>query len=108
MFKRTSFFILHSSLFTLLSIFSFAVGYDIKVKINGLHDTVCYLGNHYGEKQYVRDTARVNHEGWVEFKGKKELDGGIYLVVIPNKTYFEILITENDQKFTIETDSVDF
>ena len=31
-------------------------GYEIKVHINGLKDTVCYLGNHFGEKQYVKDT----------------------------------------------------
>jgi len=85
-----------------------ASGYDIKIKIAGLQDTVCYLGNHYGEKQYVRDTVRVDHNGWAEFKGKEELPGGIYLVVMPNKTYFEILVTAEEQKFTIETDTTDF
>src|SRR3982751_4173228 len=82
-----------------------ASGYDIKIRIVGLKDTICYLGNHYGEKQYVRDTMRVDHNGWVEFKGKEELPGGIYLVVMPNKTYFEILVTAEEQKFTIETDT---
>ena len=85
-----------------------ASGYDIKIKIAGLQDTVCYLGNHYGEKQYVRDTVRVDHNGWAEFKGNEELPGGIYLVVMPNKTYFEILVTAEEQKFTIETDTADF
>jgi len=85
-----------------------AGGYDIKVRVVGWKDTVFYLGNHYGDKQYVRDTAKVNHEGWAEFKGKEPLDGGIYLVIMPTKTYFEILITENDQKFTVETDNADF
>lgn len=83
-------------------------GYDIKVRIAGLKDTVCYLGNHFGEKQYVRDTVRVDDNGWAEFKGKEELPGGIYLVVMPNKTYFEILVTKEEQKFSIETDTNDF
>ncbi len=82
--------------------------YDIKVQIKGLHDTVAYLGNHFGDKQYVRDTVRVNHDGWVEFKGEEALPGGIYLIVMPNKTYFEVLVTDEEQKFTIETDTADF
>lgn len=85
-----------------------ASGYDIRIRVVGLQDTICYLGNHYGDKQYVKDTVRVDHNGWVEFKGKEELPGGIYLVVMPNKTYFEILITAEEQKFTIETDTSDF
>lgn len=83
-------------------------GYDLKIRIVGLKDTICYLGNHYGEKQYVKDTVRVDHNGWAEFKGKDDLPGGIYLVVMPNKTYFEILVTAEEQKFSIETDTVDF
>src|SRR5262245_22823235 len=84
-------------------------GYDIKVRIVGLHDTVAYLGNHFGDKQFVRDTVRVNHDGWAEFKGKDTtLPGGIYLIVMPNRTYFEVLVTATDQNYTIETDTTDF
>ncbi len=81
-------------------------GYEIKVRIKGLSDTICYLGNHYGDKQYVRDTVRVDKDGWALFKGKDSLPGGIYLIVLPSKTYFEIIV--NEQKFTIETDTLDF
>jgi len=81
-------------------------GYEFKVRIRGLSDTVCYLGNHFGDKQYVRDTVRVDKEGWAVFKGKDSLAGGIYLVVLPSKTYFEMIV--NEQKFTLETDTLDF
>ena len=81
-------------------------GYEIKVHINGLKDTVCYLGNHFGEKQYVKDTIRLDRNGWGVFKGKDSLPGGIYLIIMPNKTYFEIIV--NEQKFTVETDTLDF
>ncbi len=83
-----------------------AGGYEIKIHVNGLKDTICYLGYHFGEKQYVKDTTRMDHNGWGTFKGKDSLPGGIYLVIMPNKTYFEILV--NEQKFTIETDTLDF
>ncbi|MBL0066896.1 MAG: DUF5106 domain-containing protein [Bacteroidetes bacterium] len=85
---------------------SAATGYEIKIRMNGLRDTVCYLGNHFGEKQYVKDTVRVDHDGWAVFKGNEPLPGGIYLVVLPSHTYFEIVV--NEQKFTIETDTIDF
>lgn len=81
-------------------------GYEIKVRIKGLSDTICYLGNHFGDKQYVRDTVPVDHDGWATFKGKDSLPGGIYLVVLPSKTYFEMIV--NEQKFTLETDTLDF
>lgn len=81
-------------------------GYDIKVHIEGLKDTALYLGNHYGDKQYVRDTIRLDQNGWGAFKGPDTLPGGIYLVILPNKTYFEILPIE--QKFTVETDTLDY
>ena len=81
-------------------------GYEIKVHINSLKDSTIYLGNHYGEKQYVRDTVKLDHDGWATFKGRDSLPGGIYLIVLPGKTYFEIIV--NDQKFTIETDTLDY
>ncbi len=111
MHKLTSSFRKLSLIF--LSIFLFSTlsaeangGYEIKVRIKGLSDTICYLGNHFGDKQYVRDTVRVDHDGWALFKGKDSLAGGIYLVVLPSKTYFEMIV--NEQKFTLETDTVNF
>jgi thiol-disulfide isomerase/thioredoxin len=100
---KSTFLLLAAVLFTMNVS---AGGYEIKIHIIGLKDTVCYLGNHFGDKQYVRDTARTDHDGWAVFKGKDSLPGGIYLIVMPNKTYFEILVSE--QKFTIETDTLDF
>src|SRR5262245_13210603 len=82
-----------------------ANGYELKVRVKGLQDTICYLGNHFGDKQYITDTVRVDHEGWAVFRGKDSLPGGIYLIIMPNKTYFEIIV--NEQKFTIETDTID-
>src|SRR6185436_16753881 len=94
-----------------LFIFLFAgsarpAGYEIRIHVNGLKDTICYLGYHFGDKQYIKDTVRTDQSGWAVFKGKDSLPGGIYLVVMPNKTYFEILV--NEQKFSIETDTLDF
>ena len=84
-----------------------ATGYEIKIRVNGLHDTLFFLGNHYGDKQYIQDTGKVDKNGWVTFTSNKKLDGGIYLGILPNKRYFEFMIT-NNQHFTLETDTLDF
>lgn len=82
-------------------------GYSIKVKVNGLKDTVLMLGNHFGDKQYVTDTVRIDSKGQAIFSGNEKLNGGIYLAILPNKKYFEFLVTEN-QEFSLETDTLDF
>jgi thiol-disulfide isomerase/thioredoxin len=83
-----------------------AQGYEIKLKINGLQDTLCYLANYYGDKQYIKDSARVNAYGNIIFKGNEALPGGIYLFVFPDKTYFELLV-EKSQFFSLECDRYD-
>jgi thiol-disulfide isomerase/thioredoxin len=76
-------------------------GYELTFKITGLRDSLCYLANYYGEKQYIKDSAYASPAGQVVFKGAEKLDGGIYLFVFPNKTYFEVLI-DQEQHFTLE------
>ncbi len=84
-----------------------AGGYDIQVRVKGLgtKDT-CFLAYYYGDKQYIKDTAIADAKGLLVFKGKEKLDGGIYLVVLPTRKYFEVLVTE--QVFQMETDTTDF
>jgi peroxiredoxin len=79
--------------------------YAIKVKLNGLKDTVCYLAYHFGDKQYLKDTARVDSKGNMVFDGKDKLLGGIYLVVLPNKTNFEIIVVDGQESFSLESDT---
>ncbi|MBN2776055.1 MAG: redoxin domain-containing protein [Bacteroidales bacterium] len=99
-------FILAISLFTTGI---FAQGYEIKFKINGISDTVVYLGHHFGEKKLVIDTTEIDSKGYAVFKGDKTLHRGIYLLVMPSKNmnYFELLITDK-QIFSIETDTANF
>ncbi len=80
---------------------------DLKVHIKGLTGGQCLLANHYGDKQFIQDTVKVDADGWMEFKDTANRPGGIYLIVLPSKKYFEIVLTDN-QKFTVETDTIDF
>jgi peroxiredoxin len=84
-----------------------AEGYQIKVKITPFEkDSLYYLANYFGEKQYIQDSAKADASGMVTFKGKEKLPGGIYLFVLPSKKYFE-LIVDKEQNFTLETDTLD-
>ena len=92
--------------------FSFAgelESYKIKFKINGISDTIVYLGHHYGNKNIVVDTANVDKNGSGVFKGTKKLNGGIYFIVMPsfNNNFFEIVV-DKDMDFSFETDTVNF
>ncbi|HVD99591.1 MAG TPA: redoxin domain-containing protein [Cytophagaceae bacterium] len=78
--------------------------YSIKVKINGLKDSTCYLGHYFGQKQYTPvDTAKADDQGNLTFAKKKTLKEGVYLIIIPG-TYFEVIIG-SEQDIKIETDT---
>ena len=75
-------------------------GYSISGEIKGLQDTSVMLAYYFGGKQYATDTTDVVN-GKFTFKGKKELPGGMYLVVLSNQQYFDIIVSE--QKFSFST-----
>lgn len=82
-------------------------GYQIKVKVEGLQDSLIYLANYFGDKQYLRDSAHADKSGNIVFKNDSALKGGIYMVVLPGKKYFEIIV-DKEQHFTIATTSDDY
>jgi thiol-disulfide isomerase/thioredoxin len=83
-------------------------GYDIKVDIKGLSDTSIILGHYFASQSlYPDDTVLVDRAGNAEFKGDKKLDQGLYFVFMPNGTYFEILLGD-DQTFEVTTDTSDY
>ena len=81
-------------------------GYEIKVKIHGIKDTTLILGHHFATMMNADDTIRVDKNGVGVFKKKKLLPQGMYIIFLPSKTYFDIVIGEN-QKFSVENDTSD-
>ena len=81
------------------------IGYEINGEIKGMKDSTIMLAYYFGGKQYATDTAIVT-DGKFTFKGQKELDGGMYLVVLPDQQYFDIIVSE--QKFSFSTDINNF
>lgn len=83
--------------------------YTIKIKIPQLKNEECLLSYHFGDKKYVKDTAKFSANGVCTFKSKPNdsLKGGIYLAVFPKlgNKYFEFLVSEKESLIEIETDT---
>ncbi|HIO72389.1 MAG TPA: DUF5106 domain-containing protein [Flavobacteriales bacterium] len=87
-----------------VGLFAQKSGHEIRIKVNGIKDSACYLAGYYGKKQYYKDTAQFDSKGLCIFKGADTLPGGIYSIILPGNTYFEFLI--NEQHFSLETDTI--
>ncbi len=75
-------------------------GYDIDITIKDLPDSTLFLAFHLGDKQYIKDTIRLDQAGHGILQGQELLPQGIYMIVLPGKKYFEFLITDK-QRFSI-------
>jgi peroxiredoxin len=79
-------------------------GFDITVQIDDFPDTIAYLGYHFGDQKFVKDTSRVFQGNVLHFIGSEDLKPGIYFIYSPS-VYFEIIMVE--PKFSIKTDTTD-
>jgi peroxiredoxin len=78
----------------------------IDIEVNGLENMNVILATEYGIKELVIDTVRLDSVGRGYFESKERIPGGIYIILLPNKKYFEFLVND-EQFFTIATDSAD-
>jgi hypothetical protein len=82
-------------------------GYEISVSVPGLKDSTVFLAYHFGDKQYLNDTLKLDRNGSGVFSGKEALPQGIYMIVLPGKQYFEILVPE-DQIYSVSCSYPDY
>ena len=82
-------------------------GYDIKINIKGAKDTMVFLAKYNFDKQYITDTCKKIKNGLITFKGKKDLDKGVYFLVSQDKVrYFDFFVNMNT-KMNISSDISD-
>lgn len=87
----------------------FSQAYQIKVKVKHAKEgTKFQLGYYYENKQYLVHTIPCNAKGEVIFKGEEALPGGLFFVVIGKTAYFDVIMPNDNQKFKIETDTLDY
>jgi peroxiredoxin len=104
--------LLKAFLLTLISgsfLFAQTPAYNIKAKIIGLpEDKTIYLAHYYGHSQYLKVDSAIAKNSTVEFKGKEELKGGIYLIVINASKFYDIIISGTEKNISLEADTADF
>jgi thiol-disulfide isomerase/thioredoxin len=81
--------------------------HEISVTINGLRDSSIYLAYHFGDKQYIKDTIKLDNKGHGIFAGSESLPKGIYMIVLPGRQYFEFLASD-DQVFSVSCNYNDY
>ena len=93
-----------------LVVFSFSArsqGHDIKITLKGCKDTIAYLVKYTWDQKYIADTAKRVKNGVMEFKGKNDLDKGVYVLVSQEKSiYFDLFVNESE-KFAVTSDMSD-
>jgi thiol-disulfide isomerase/thioredoxin len=97
-------------LLSILPVLSFSQtkgGYEIAISLDGLPDSTVYLAYHLGDKQYIKDTIKLDRSGSAKVRGKEALPQGIYMIVRPGKKYFEFLMS-TDQDFSIHCNYNDY
>ncbi len=84
-----------------------ANGYRIGITVHGIGDSTVYLAYHFGDKQYIKDTLKLDQNGHGFFEGKEANPEGIYMLVLPGRKYFEMIMPD-DQDFDLECSYDDF
>jgi thiol-disulfide isomerase/thioredoxin len=82
-------------------------GYEIDISIKDIKDSTIFLAYHLGDKQYIKDTIKLDQSGHAVVHGKEVLPQGIYMIVLPGRKYFEVLISD-DQHFGVSCTNKDY
>lgn len=81
--------------------------YEIKANIKPYKTGYLYLAYHFGSKQYLLDSAKIDPSGNAVFSGAEKLPGGIYMIVFPAKNGWVECVVDQQQRFSVAADSSD-
>lgn len=81
---------------------------SIKVHIEKCSDTALFLANYHGDKQFIQDTALNQNGEEFAFKADTLLPGGLYIITGQDKQRYFDLVLNDDQKFTLKTDTLNY
>jgi len=82
-------------------------GYNIKIQIKGAENKSIILAYYFEDKFVTVQELTLDSKGLGVFKGDKKLDGGVYLVSVSDKGYFDFLMVD-DQDFSMITDTTNY
>lgn len=77
-------------------------GHDLTFEVGGFSDTTAIIAFHFGDQKLIYDTVDVDSKGVIHVNGPDKIPGGLYIMLMPNKNYFEFILNE-DQHFSMKT-----
>jgi len=83
-------------------------GHDLKFNLAHIKNTKVFLGCHYGDKEYVQDSAKVDEKGNFEFGDPKELPGGVYFIMLNKRSIAFEFIIDKEQRFSMSADTSNY
>ena len=98
--------LLISGLFLCL-LYTLADGYKIDIRLKDFPSDTIVIGHRFNASFVPKDTVILNQQGEGVFSGSATLPQGMYLIYLPNDSFFDLLISE-DQEFYVENDTLDF
>jgi len=81
--------------------------YKIQIRLKDFPNDTIVLGHRFNASFVPKDTTVLDQQGNGIFSGKETLPQGMYLIYLPNKSFFDLLISD-DQEFFVENDTLDF
>lgn len=78
----------------------------IKIKVDGINDTICKLFSYYGNNQYLVDTIKINKKGVFFIETKHKLANGLYSIQFFNNINFDFVVNE-EYDFEFECNAKD-
>jgi len=75
---------------------------QIRIKAAGYTEGTALLLGVFNEQQYKIDSAQIDATGTMTFKGSEPYKEGLVFVLLPDDSYFQALLTE-DQTFELST-----
>ncbi len=84
-----------------------STGTNIRITVRGLEDKPMILAYYYGDKQYIKDSVKLDKKASHLIKADTVWPSGIYLAVFPSmgNRYFEFIL--NEPQFSLETDTLE-
>ncbi len=79
-------------------------GYEIRVTTDYKNAQI-YLGNYFGKRKQLADSAIADAKGTAVFKGAKKLPEGIYFIVSPQRVIMFDILMDKSQHFSLVADS---